>query len=105
MLPDARRTQVAVTSFVALFAIVGLALYGLPLDDLVSEGLLGLVERVLKLFALVVAQRGDLAAGIDQLTQQRGALDDSRVVLDVVRGRHGIDHVAQVRHAADLRLP
>ncbi|PYR61428.1 MAG: MFS transporter [Acidobacteria bacterium] len=39
MLPDARRTQVAVTSFVALFAIVGLALYGLPLyyDFMVTE--------------------------------------------------------------------
>jgi sugar phosphate permease len=36
---DARRVQVAVTSFVALFAIVGLALYGLPLyyDFMVKE--------------------------------------------------------------------
>jgi MFS family permease len=36
---DARRVQIAVTSFVALFAIVGLALYGLPLyyDFMVTE--------------------------------------------------------------------
>jgi sugar phosphate permease len=38
-MPDARRVQIAVTSFVALFAIVGLALYGLPLyyDFMVTE--------------------------------------------------------------------
>ena len=49
---------------------------------------------------------GDLAGGADQLAQHGGALDNVAVVLDVDRGRHGVDQVHDVGRAADfVELP
>ena len=60
-----------------------------------EEGLLGLVERGVDVARVVVADRGDLAGGLDQPAHYPAALDDVGVVLDVDGRWDGVDEGGQ----------
>ena len=66
---------------------------------------LGAVDRHLGVVRLLVADRRDLAGRADQVAEDRLALDDPPVVLDVHRGRHHVHQAGQVGGPTDRLEP
>ena len=62
---------------------------------------LGAVDRLLDLGRVLVADPGDPPGGPDQVAQDRLALDDPGVLLDVDRGRRLVGEAGQIGTAAD----
>jgi len=62
---------------------------------------LGTVDRFLDLGRILVPDPGDPPRGADQASQDRLALDDSRVLLDVNGGRRLVREARQIRPATD----
>ena len=62
---------------------------------------LGAIDGLLDLGRILVADPGDAARGADQVAQDRLALDDPGVLLDVDRGRRLVRQARQVGATAD----
>ena len=71
------------------------------LGDVKEQGF-GFVDGLVDFGLFVVAEGRDVGAGLDEAAQQGRAFDGAGIVLDVIRGRHGIDHLAEVDDATDL---
>ncbi len=70
-----------------------------------EEDPLRTIDGNLGVVRLLVADRGDLARRRDQVAEDRLALDDATVVLNVDRGRHRVHQAGQVRRSPDLVEP